>query len=169
MAPSQTSIWDHAFSLLWLTRSIPPKIVNFSSKFKFDGEGKVYEIDHFLVFENKCKYRNIFANNEKCKIFVSTFKGKIKSWYEPLLDKSIHTWKKFMEMFLIAYESYIYDELCNKIESVQRENDESMVAFYSRISWIYCRFHDDDWPLEEEFIHLNMYLLHHISLLEEEC
>ena len=49
-----------------------------------------------------------------------------------------------MELFLIAHHNYGYDQLCNEIELIWKDKEDSFDAFISRIAQIYYRFHDDD-------------------------
>lgn len=66
---------EQVFSFCWPTRSISKKIVNLLSKFERDGAREVSTLDHLFYFEKKCKYHKFFSNNEKCMLFVLTFKG----------------------------------------------------------------------------------------------
>lgn len=63
-----------------------------------------------------------------------------------------------MKLFLFTHHNYDYDQLCEEIESIQREN-ESIVDFYLRLIQHSYRFHDED-RLSEE-----VYTMFRISLI----
>ena len=48
-----------------------------------------------------------------------------------------------MELFITMHQNYNYVQLCDEIESLQRDKDESIVYFDSRIIRDYYRFHDN--------------------------
>ena len=48
MDPSQTFVWDHAFSLLRYSKIIYQNATNFLSKVKFDGESKIPTVNHLF-------------------------------------------------------------------------------------------------------------------------
>ena len=132
---------------------------NFLLKIKFDGESDVPAINHLFNFIKKCEFHRIVANNVKYRLFVHTFKGQIRKWFEMLPTKSIHSWDHVMEMFLFAHQSYNYDELCNEIESLWKERNESLDDFHSRLLQIYYIFHDEHRPSKKYFHVLFTYLL----------
>lgn len=54
----------------------------------------------------------------------------------------------FLDLFISTHHNYNYDQLCDEIESLHIDEDESIVNFNSRIMKNYYRFHDDDRPLQ---------------------
>lgn len=119
-------IKEYAFSLPRSTASILGKTINLLSKVKFNSQGEVCRLDHIIEFIHKSLSCGIVTDNELGRLFTLTFKGRIRSWYEALLAKSIHIWEEFMEMFLVAHHKYNYNELHNKFESIRKGKDESM-------------------------------------------
>lgn len=74
-----------------------------------------------------------------------------------------------MESFLHAHQNYDYEELCDEIESLQREQDESIANFNSSIIQNYYIFHDDDLPSKEGFDPLMLSLiLNSLSKVEKQ-
>ena len=59
-----------------------------------------------------------------------------------------------MDIFLILHQRYNYDRLCNEIKTIQKGIEELVDDYFSRVSQIYYRFHDNDRPLKEELIEL---------------
>ena len=49
--------------------------------------------------------------------------------------------------------------MCDEIESIQREEEESTVDFDLRLTQHYYRFHDDDQPAEEDYVQLRVSLI----------
>jgi len=81
----------------------------------------------------KCKSCNIITGNEICSLFTLTFEGRIKSWYEALPAKSIHSWRQFMEMFLAEHQQYDPDELWNEPTSLRKDKNESMEQLFDKM------------------------------------
>lgn len=46
---------------------------------------------------------------------------------------SIHSWEYFMKLFMTMHQDYDYDQSCDEIESLQREQDDSIDDFNSKI------------------------------------
>lgn len=115
------------------------------SKEKFDSESEIH-VDHLFNFIKKCMSCKVTDDSVKCMIFTLTFKARIKEWLNVLPIESIQSWEQFMELFVFAHQSYNYEKLCDEIESLWREKDESIVDFNSRIPHVHYRPHDDDQP-----------------------
>ena len=64
-----------------------------------------------------------------------------------------------MELFICAHQNYDYEKLCKEIESLQREEEDSIADFDSRIIHNSYRFHDDDRPSKEDFDLLRLYVI----------
>jgi hypothetical protein len=73
--------------------------------------------------------------------------------------KSIHSWKQFMEVFIIAHVDYVYDELFNELEEICRLENESMDDLFQRVMQIYCRFPKSDKPSDQEIFDWFSYLI----------
>jgi hypothetical protein len=106
----------------------------------------------------------IVQDNETCRLFIPTFEGIIIAWFRTLLAKSIHSWKQFMEMFIVAHENYVYDELVDEVVEIRRLRNEYENDFFRRVMHIYCRFPKSDEPLGQEIFDWFSYL---ISIYEE--
>ena len=65
-------------------------------------------------------------------------------WFDVFIVDSIHSWEQFRELFLHARQDYEYEELCDGIKYIQREEYESIANFNSRIIQNYYRFHNYD-------------------------
>lgn len=68
---------------------------------------------------------------------------------------------------LAAHQRYDYKSLEKEFTFIQRENDEIIESFKSRILKTYYRFHDHDQIVEEEFNMIYAYLIK-TSFSEEE-
>ena len=67
------------------------------------------------------------------------------------------------------HQNYDYEQLCDEIESFQRDEDESIVDFDLRNIQNYYIFHCDDWPLKQDFDPLRLSLIHNsLSKFEKE-
>jgi superfamily I DNA and RNA helicase len=75
-----------------------------------------------------------------------------------------------MDLFTSAHQNYDYNQLCDEIESIHRDEDESIDDFYSRIVQNYYIFHDDDQASKEYFDKTTLSLIR-ITLqnLKSEC
>ena len=59
---------------------------------------------------------------------------------------SIHTLEQFMHAFLHAFENYDYDNLCEEILDIKKNEDESLEYFVIIFTHLCCRIHLDDRP-----------------------
>jgi hypothetical protein len=98
-------------------------------------------------FVSQYYYRNII-----CRLFTLTFAGRVKSWCETLSPASIHTWEQFMRKFLHAFENYDYDNLCEEILELKKNEDESLKDFVIRFTHLCYRFPLDDRPSNNDLI-----------------
>jgi hypothetical protein len=146
MTPLCTSLWDIPLSLLIPTRGISLKAVNLLSHSKFDGEGHVSAFTHLNQFDITQQNLNIVQDNEICRLFILTFEGRIKTWLRKLSEKSIHSWKQFMEVFIVAHEYCVYDELFNELKEICGLENESENDFFQRVMQIYYSFPKNDKP-----------------------
>lgn len=153
MSSMQSSILDHAFSFPHLTECIFQNIVKLLSKSKFNGDSEILVVDHLHNFIKKCISRKITNKLIVCRTFTLNFKFQIRKWFDPFTTESIHLWEHFMELFLLAHQNYDYDELCDYIEYLHRDEDESIANFNLRIIQNYYIFYDDDRPSKEYLIH----------------
>jgi hypothetical protein len=70
-----------------------------------------------------------------------------------------------MEMFIVAHENYIYDELVDELEKICMLRNESENDLFRRVMQIYCRFPESDEPLGQEIFDWFSYLVS----ISEEC
>lgn len=101
----------------------------------------------------------INTNNEICRLITLTFEGRIKSWYEALPTKSIQSWDQFMEICLAEHHNNDPDELSDEFNSIWKEIEEYIEPLFTRMTQIWCRCHDDDRPLKEEFLEAYEYII----------
>ena len=87
-----------------------------------------------------------------CRLLALTFRGKIQSWFEALLTKSIHTWEQFMDIFLISHQNYNYDELCSEQENFHKQQGETLEQLFSMYMLIFYRLCMDDLPSKRDLI-----------------
>jgi hypothetical protein len=97
---------------------------------KFDDEGHVSSFTHLKRFDITRQNLKIVEDNETCRLFILTFEGRIKAWFRTLPTKSIHSCKQFMEMFSVAHENYVYDELVDELAEIRRPRNESENDFF---------------------------------------
>jgi len=57
-----------------------------------------------------------------------------------LLDASIHTWEEFIDEFLIAFKKFDYDKLCEELNDIRMEPDESLEESSTRFKHLCYRF-----------------------------
>jgi hypothetical protein len=70
-----------------------------------------------------------------------------------------------MEMFIVAHENYVYDELVDELEEICRLRNESENDLFRRVMQIYCRFPERDEPSGQEIFDWFSYLVS----ISEEC
>ena len=76
----------------------------------------------------------------------------------------------FEELFIKTHQEYDYDQLCEEIESLQRDDDESIDDFNLRILKNYYRFNYYDRPLKEYFDKTRIsIILKFLTELEIQC
>lgn len=80
----------------------------------------------------KCNSSNIANDNEICKLFSFTFKGRIQGWYKTLTNKYVHYWEHFINIFLSSHNCYDYDNLFLEIRTLYLQDDKSIGEFYDR-------------------------------------
>lgn len=146
------NVKEFSFSLPRPSGSIPLETLNFLSQVKFDGEGEVVVFDHVHQLFMNCKSRNIITNRKICKLFTLTFEGRIKSWYEALPTKYIHSCREFMEMFLEENWQYDPDALWDELNSLWKYINDSMEQLFYRMVRILYRFCLADIPSKEEIM-----------------
>ena len=56
-----------------------------------------------------------------------------------------------MHLFVFVHQNYDYDQLCEEIESIQRDEDESIADFDLRLIQHSCIFHDDDRTSKKDY------------------
>jgi hypothetical protein len=71
----------------------------------------------------------------------------------------IHSWKQFMEIFIVAHVDYVYHELFNELTEICRLGNESVDDFFQRVMQIYCRFPESDKPSDQEIFDWFSYLV----------
>jgi hypothetical protein len=152
MAPLYIPTLGHAFSSCRPTRYILKKHLESLSNLKFDGESKIFSFGHIYQFMDKCKYFDITNDNEICRSFTLTFRGRIWKWYKVLPTKSIHSWDHFMEVFMLAHQNYNYEELCLEIENISMHANESLDEFHARFMSLCFRFHLEGLPSKKYLI-----------------
>jgi len=153
------SILEHAFISCKPTRSISKKTINSLSKINFDGEGIIFDFVHLRRFNPKCKSFEIYNENELCRLFTLTFQGRIKGWFEMFLAKSIHTWKQFIHLFIVAHRDYNYSKLCLEMESLPRYEGEPFEELFFIFMLIFHKFYEDDQIPGEDALEWFIYLL----------
>jgi len=152
MAPTQIHVWEHVFNLRSVT--LPCKTVPLLSHLKFDGEGKAFARDHILNFLNKCVKYNINYLNLMCRLFVLTFRGRIKRWLETFPLHYIYTWFEFADHFLDDFEIYDYDKLCLELQDVQINKGECIERALIRFRHVLSKFRIVDVPSKSELTDL---------------
>ena len=160
-------MWDHVFSFPMHTKNIPIEKANLLLKDKFDGESEIAASLHSLIFQKKFLSCNIVYQSLICRLFTLTFIGWIKKWFKAFITTSIHSWVHFLELFISAHKNHDYDQLCDEIESLQRDEDESISDFNSRIIQSY---HNDDHPLKKYFDKTMLSLIRNsLTEVEKRC
>ena len=86
-------VLDHAFNFPRSARSIPRGTANFLQRLSFNGEGNISASQQLSEFNEFFDCINVSDENERCRMLNATFEGRIRSWYEFLPAKSIHSWK----------------------------------------------------------------------------
>lgn len=126
MNSTQTFLWDHSFNLPHPSQCIFQKIVDSLSKQKFNGESDIRAINHLFESITKCRSQRITNEDVVCRIFTLTLKGWIRKWFDSFTIESIHSWRQFIEIFLLVHQNYDYNKLCDKIKYLYREENESI-------------------------------------------
>lgn len=163
----QISAWDHVFSLLLHTKIHPKKTINLLLKDKFSGESEISVSAHSLLFLKKYLSCKITDLGLLCRLFSLSFAGQIRKWFDTFKIGSIHSWVHFQTSFISAHQNYDYDQLCDAIESLERDEYESIDHFNSSILRNYYRFLDDDRPSIKYFDKMRLSLIQS-SLLDFE-
>lgn len=96
------------------------------------------------MFQNKYLSYKLTNLGLICRLFALTFTSRNREWFKTFATGSIHPWVHFMKLFISAHQNYECDQLCDEIESLQRDEDKSIDDFDSKILKIYYKFHDDD-------------------------
>ena len=120
-------------------------------KVKFDNESEIDALGHLYHFNEKYLSHEICDQGILCRVFTINFEGHMKKWFDAFTTGSIHSWEQFMQLFVCVHHNYNYDQSCEEIESIQREEDDSVVDIELRLIQHSYRFHDDDRPLERDY------------------
>jgi hypothetical protein len=130
--------------------------INLLQNLRFNGEGDISSFHHISQFNWICNNLDIIDTSEICILFTLTLRGRIRSWFQVLPNKSIHSWKQFMELFYATHEDQYYEEPCLELENLCKYEGESVEYFLLKFKSICFRFHLDDKPsakdLFEKFI-----------------
>jgi hypothetical protein len=89
------TILEHAFSFSRSIENISRETTNFLRRLSFVEEGEIFASCQLSKFTYYCYFINLSDEHEMCRIFTTTFKGIILSWFEFLPARSIHSWKRF--------------------------------------------------------------------------
>jgi len=152
MVPLHVYVWHRPLNLLIPLGCILKKKFDLLSNLKLNGEGKVSTINHINQFNITRHNLKIVWDNEISRLFTLTLEGWIKAWYRTLPTKSIHSWRQFMEVFIIAHENYDYEQLCTEVEGICRNINESMYDFLQRVMQIYYRFPKNDRASDQQVL-----------------
>jgi hypothetical protein len=115
MAP-QIIVLEHAFH--FSLPDIHNETVSHLSKLTFDGGGDVSAKDHINKFWCKCIKHDISDLNVLCRLFVFTFMGHIKHWFESFPTYHIIDWFHFVDEFFYAFEKDNYNQLCEEFQTL---------------------------------------------------
>ena len=148
MAPAKITVLENDFNVSLLV--IPNKIVDLFLELTFDGEGNTSTVDHISNFFYMCLRHKITDSNVTCRLFALTFQGQVKVWFEYFRDNSIHSLSEFVFEFLLDFSSYDYDELCEELSCLRKENGESFNDFATRFIHVGIRFPLKEMPLINE-------------------
>jgi hypothetical protein len=141
MAP-QITVLEHTF--YFSLPDVPKKTVSLFSKLIFDGRGNVSSKDHINKFWCKCVKHDISDLKVLCRLFIFTFRGRIKHWFESFPAYHIFDWFQFVDEFLYAFEIYDYNQLCEEFQTFLINRDSSSKGFSTRIHHVLCKFNLDD-------------------------
>jgi hypothetical protein len=148
MAPTQITMSEHAFNVS--LQIISNKTADLFSELTFDGEGNTSAVDHISNFFYMCLRHKITDSNVTCRLFALTFRGWVKVWFESFQANSIHSLSEFVFEFLSYFSNYDYDELCEELSCLRKENGESFNDFAIRFIHVGIRFPLKEMPLINE-------------------
>ena len=134
MAPAQITVLEHDFNVSLPV--IPNKTVDLFSELNFDGEGNSFVMHHIYKLFYKCLKNKIIDLNLICRLFILTFRGRVKYWFESFPANSIHSLFGFVIEFLSDFNNYDYDELSEELSCLRKENDESFNDFAIRFIYV---------------------------------
>jgi hypothetical protein len=77
-------------------------------------------------------------------LFIFTFRGQIKHWFESFPTYHTIDWFQFVDKFLDDFEIYDYNELCEKFQALLINDNSSPEVFLTRIHHVLCKFNLDD-------------------------
>ena len=138
MAFAQITVSKHAFNVSLLV--ISKKTTDLFLELIFDDEGNISAVDHISNFFYMCLRHKITDSNVTCRLFALTFWGRVKVWFESFRDNSIHSLSEFVFEFLLDFSNYDYDELCEELSFLRKENGESFNDFAIRFIHVGIRF-----------------------------
>jgi len=105
---------EHSSASFQTTSNVSKKAVHSLLKIEFDGESHRSSSKHISHVILNYKYYKITNDLVKWILFSLTFSGRVKLWFESLLDDSIQAWEQFMYEFYNTFGNYDYDELCGE-------------------------------------------------------
>jgi dTDP-D-glucose 4,6-dehydratase len=91
---------EHAFNVLPV---IPNKTTYLFSELTFHYEGNTSIVEHISKNNYKFLKNKIIDLNLICRLFAITFQGRVKYWFESILDNSIHSLSEFVIEFLSKF------------------------------------------------------------------
>ena len=143
MAP-QITVLEHAFH--FSLPDIPNETISRFSKLTFDGGRDVSAKDHINKFWCKCIKHDISDLKVLYRLFVFTFRDRIKHWFESFPGNHIFDWFQFVDEFLDDFEIYDYNQLCEEFQTLLINGDSSSKGFSTIIHHVLCKFNLDDMP-----------------------
>lgn len=111
---------ERAFSSPYPFGRISKSKIDSLLKLNFDGVGLTFSFDHFYRFNHSCIYFEVSNGYEVCRLFTLKLERRIRGWFKAFSSKSIHSWKQFIELFLISYQNYDYNELFLELENIYK-------------------------------------------------
>src|SRR3954468_9894161 len=84
---------------------IKPALLNLVMKDQFSGAGEdaAFHFNNFIEFCDMQKYKEVYGDIFKLKLFPFSLRGRAKEWLQSLPNNSIDSWSKCKEAFIGKY------------------------------------------------------------------
>lgn len=148
MATHRTPIWSCIH--VPTSSNTPPDVVRLLSQVKFDGKNNSSAFNHALQFIQKVSGSDIQRIDEGvlCRIFTLTFTAEARKWCRTLPIASIHSWDQFVNIFILEFDCYDYDQVYDEIDYLWKQ-DEPVRDFNMRFH-LRCLKYDLESELTDE-------------------